>query len=235
MAVFRRDNSNGSQLSPIAVIILLLLAGSVGFGLFNIFKGPSDDNENITANDDLIVVDMCDPDTDDYGKLYYNPVDDSHIIEDDMDRFIDNEILIVVNDGVLENQVQQLSEKYNAEIVGEIEVTGDYQLRFSDISSKEDLDNALQLILKEDIIAEATLNYVAEISESKQTEECDGFYYGKQWQGDLQNFNNAKGKSWGLEAISTTGAWDKLTHTSRTINPVKIGLIDTGFYINHED
>jgi hypothetical protein len=32
MAGFRKDNSDGSQLSPIAVIILLLLAGSVGFG-----------------------------------------------------------------------------------------------------------------------------------------------------------------------------------------------------------
>ena len=63
----------------------------------------------------------------------------------------------------------------------------------------------------------------------------DGFYYGKQWQGDLQNFNNAKGKSWGLEAIGTTGAWDKLTHTSRNINPVKIGLIDSGFSTSHED
>ena len=235
MAVFRKDNSDGSQLSPIAVIILLLLAGSVGFGLFHKFKGPSDDNENITANDDLIVVDMCDPDTDDYGKLYYNPVDDSHIIEDDMDRFIDNEILIVVNDGVAKNQVQQLSEKYNAEIVGEIEVTGDYQLRFSDFSSKEALENTLQLIMNEDIISTASLNYVAEYSESKQTEECDGFYYGKKWQSDLQNFNNAKGKSWGIEAISVTGAWDKLTHTSRTIKPVNIGLIDAGFDVNHED
>lgn len=236
MAGFRKENSDGSQLSPIAVLILLLLAGSIGYSAFNKYHGgTSDDNKNAINTDDMIVVDMCDPDNDDYGKLYYNPVDDNHIIEDDMERFIDNEILIVVNDGVTKNQVQQLSEKYNAEIVGEIEVTGDYQLRFSDISSKEDLDNALQLILKEDIIAEATLNYVAEISESKQTEECDGFYYGKQWQGDLQNFNNAKGKSWGLEAISTTGAWDKLTHTSRTINPVKIGLIDNGFYINHED
>ena len=43
MALFKRENSDGSELSPFAVLLLLLLVGSIGFSLFNKFKGSSDD------------------------------------------------------------------------------------------------------------------------------------------------------------------------------------------------
>ena len=43
MALFKRENSDGSELSPFAVLLLLLLVGSIGFSLFNKFKASSED------------------------------------------------------------------------------------------------------------------------------------------------------------------------------------------------
>ena len=70
------------------------------------------------------IIDMNDPGNDEYGKLYYAPVDEAHIAGDDYIKYSDNEILIVVNDGVTEEQVRDLAVKYNSEIVGAIEVSG---------------------------------------------------------------------------------------------------------------
>lgn len=211
--------------------ILLVLFTIYWFGLRNLF-------EKEKANNTLIV-DMSDPNGNtDYGMLYYTPIDEEHIVSADGENsvmYIDNEVLIVVVEGTTRDEVVALSEKYNAEIVGEIEITGDYQLRLSEVQTQDGLSEIVDDLNSESIVETAILNYVMPISESKKTEERDGFYYGEKWYKDLQNFNNAEGKSWGLEAIGALGAWDKLTHTSRTINPVKVGVIDNGFDVNHED
>lgn len=239
MALFRRENTDGSQLSPVAVILLLLIVASVGFNLFNKFRNSNDDKSLEDTNNKMGIVDMSDSDgNDEYGALYYTPVVEEHIApvdNNDSLMYINNEILIVVSDGTTREEVVTLSEKYNAEIVGEIAITGDYQLKLSKNQTEEELFLLVEKMEAETIVESATPNYVMQISESKKTEERDGFYYGKKWQSDLQDFNNAKGKSWGLEAIGTLGAWDKLANTSRTVNPVKVGIIDAGFDVNHED
>lgn len=192
------------------------------------------DSSNVLSN--TMVVDMTQKNANsEFGFLYHTPISEEHIAEENGIKFIDNEILIVVKDGTHREQVVELSENYNAEIVGEIEITGDYQLRFNNITDNNELLTIVEKLNDEDVVETAILNYVSEISEAKQTEERNGFYYGKKWQGDLQNFNDVKGKSWGIEAIDALGAWDKLCYTSRKIEPVKVGIIDGGFDVNHED
>ncbi|MBR6366489.1 MAG: S8 family serine peptidase, partial [Lachnospiraceae bacterium] len=148
--------------------------------------------------------------------------------------FIDNEVLIVVKDGVSETQVQQLANKYECEIVGAIEVSGDYQLRMTAVSTKKELESILEQIEKEEIIDSASLNYVMEVSEA-DTEGHAGFYYGDIWKSDLQNESDIKGTSWGIEAINVMGAWDELKKHQNSVIQVKLGLVDSGFDTNHVD
>ena len=186
--------------------------------------------------DQTTVVDMSNPTPSDYGKLYYAPIDANHIAEEDDTAFIDNEVLIVVKDGVSETQVQQLANKYECEIVGAIEVSGDYQLRLKEASSIEVLEGIVERFADEEIVETASLNYVAEISEANDTVvSSSGFYYGKEWQEDLQNPSDGYGKSWGWEAIDTIGAWSELDDHKDQVNPVRVGLIDCGYDLNHND
>lgn len=180
------------------------------------------------------VVDMNDPTPGDYGKIYYAPVDEAHVAEDDISMYIDNELLIVVKDGVSEEQVRQLAEKYNSEIVGAIEFTGDYQLRLGETLSKEGLENTLLRIRDEDIVTSASLNYVAPVSNNAETAERDGFKFGEEWQNDLKEAEGL-GKSWGFEVINTLGAWDELNAHKDQVKPVRVGLVDGGFDISHND
>ncbi|MBQ2558218.1 MAG: hypothetical protein II553_04325, partial [Lachnospiraceae bacterium] len=216
----------------ICVVLLLVAAAGLGvWALVHYLKTQSPDDGNAVA---AAIVDMNDSTPGDYGKIYYAPIDEKHIAEEGSTRFIDNEVLIVVKDGVSEAQVRELAAKYNSEIVGAIEVSGDYQLRLKEAATKEALEGMLQRIEGEEIVENASLDYVIEASATEDEEQHAGFYYGDRWQGDLQNYDDVWGKSWGIEAINTMGAWEELNENKNRVKPVRLGLIDTGFGYNDD-
>ena len=209
-----------------------------GCGFVNDESKMDETSKNVSEigpNDDTEVVYMNDPQNDEYGKLYCASIDEAHIAQDDYVRYIDNEILIVVNDGVTEEQVRELAEKYNCKIVGAIEVTGDYQLRLEDSLTFEKLDDLIATLSSESIIDSATINYVSEMPVADEAVETSGFYYGEMWSGEFQNSNDVQGLSWGIKVINTNGAWNALAASKSTVVPVKLGLIDGSVDISHED
>lgn len=232
-SIMLRKNKTISLLIAISMMISALSGCGRKDGAENTTEPVENTAAAVSDNADAPteIIDMNDPGNDEYGKLYYAPVDEAHIAGDDYIKYSDNEILIVVNDGVTEEQVRDLAVKYNSEIVGAIEVSGDYQLKLAKSATREELEDLMEQIKGEDIIDSATLNYVSEISATNM-EKLNGFYYGEKWQDDLQDYDDIKGKSWGIEAINTMGAWQELRSTSF---PVKVGVIDNGFDPDHDD
>jgi hypothetical protein len=167
---------------------------------------------------------------DDIGEIYCNSIDINHIAGDEgVINYMDNEILVFAQPSATKEEMAMLAKKYNAEIVGFIEKTGDYQLQLADIHTKDDLQSIVNEIETESKIESACLNYVYEISE-------DTINYGKQWEKDLKNYTDCKGKSWGIEAIRAPEAWKLLEENSEKLNKnLRIGLIDGGFDFTHED
>ena len=179
-------------------------------------------------------VDMTDPDGNtDYGRIYYSPVDEEHIVEyEDASGcdYIDNEVLVVANDGVSREQIAELAAKYDAEIVGEIEVSGDYQLRLT--TTPDGLDSVIESISAEPAVASAYPNYVAAMSE--ENGDIGDFYFGNEWNNELRGHNTLV-KSWGFAEINTPAAWIELSDHSDVVNPVKVGVCDGGFSDTHVD
>lgn len=170
------------------------------------------------------------------GEIYCAAVDLEHIGKTENGcMYADNEVLLVATEGTSYKEIEKLAKKYDAEIVGWIEQTGDYQLKFSESYTMEEIDGIAQELEAEKDVDSASVNYIAEMSDTADTEERDGFYYGKKWQSDLQKPNDSKGKSWGIESIETFAAWDLLKQNSDKVNPIKVGLIDNGFDTSHED
>ena len=155
-----------------AVLLLVVAAGLGVWALVHYLKTQSSDDGNEVA---AAIVDMNDSTPGDYGKIYYAPIDEKHIAEEGSTRFIDNEVLIVVKDGVSEAQVRELAAKYNSEIVGAIEVSGDYQLRLKEAATKEALEGMLQRIEGEEIVENASLDYVIEASATEDEEQHAGY------------------------------------------------------------
>ncbi len=169
------------------------------------------------------------------GEIYYREVDEGHIAQtEDGLEYADNEILIVAADGTSKSEIEDLAAEYDAELVGYIEQTGDCQLLLSEPYTIDELDEIRAELESEEIVEGSSVNGIAEYSGDAVTEEQYGFYYGEKWQSDLQDPDDGKGKSWGLEVINTFYAWGQLAGSEYT-EPVKLGLIDIGFDTDHED
>ena len=213
------------------ILVLTVLLGTLDVVVYNRFyKSGWYKNKKNPAE----MVDVTDPEANtDFGRLYYSPVNEEHITEypdSNGEGYIDNEVLIVAADGVTHEQVAELAASYDAEIVGEIEVTGDYQLRLT--TSPDSLDSTLESISAEPIVASASLNYVTTLS---QEGDIGDFYYGKKWNSEFREFLPIVKKSWGFKQINTTAAWNELYTHSSDVSPVKVGVCDEGFSSSHPD
>lgn len=117
---------------------------------------------------------------DDIGKVYYYQTELEHIAcEDSGVMYADNEILVVAEGSAKEKDIQKLAEKYNAEIVGCIEITGDYQWLLSDTYNRDELDSLVGELEDEECIESACLNFVSEVSI-----ESSNVQYGAEWSGE---------------------------------------------------
>ncbi len=230
--------NKGSVLTAILILALSLFTGCGSYfdlhdsvdQIYSLITESSEEEENeaaLSGQDGQY-------DEDNVGEIYYQGIDEEHIAETESGMmYADNEILIVAADGVSYSDMEKLSESYDAEIVGWIEQTGDYQWLLSGTYTIDELENLVAELSRETIVDSAYINGIVEMS-GTAIEEQYGVYYGQEWQSDLQNYTDGEGKSWGLEVISAVSAWELLANNEYT-NPVRIGLIDCGFDEDHED
>lgn len=163
------------------------------------------------------------------GEVYCSPIDSEHIVEyDNGIMYADNEILLVAEDGTSYATVENLAKEYNAEIVGWIEQTGDYQLKFSTTYTKDEIDNIASKIESKSYIESAYVNYISEVS-------TDSINYGSEWSGENWSEEEHSGSNWNLEAIHCLSAWELFEKNTTEKDAIKVGLIDSGFDDNHED
>ena len=168
---------------------------------------------------------------DDVGEIKFTPTKLEHIAKtDDAIMYADNEVLIVVKDGTDYDAVQKLAAQYNAEIVGMIELTGDYQLRILEAHTLNEINQIIEKLRFEEIVVSADLDYIHIYNESQYSYGND-----KNWSAGLLDASDCWGDSWGFETIETPAAWGLLQENIDKVNPVKLGLIDAGFDTQHED
>ena len=166
------------------------------------------------------------------GKIYYQVTPEEHISSSNGILYADNELLVVIKDGVPKQEVEFLAKDYNAKIVGCIEVTGDYQWVLEEVYSIDEIGELADRLKNEDIVVQVSPNYLFELSENSIDYNINT---GKKWKGDLKNSTDNKGKSWGVEAINAPAAWSLMDEHKADVNPVHIGVIDNGFDDSHED
>lgn len=171
------------------------------------------------------------------GEVYCAGIEEKHIaVNDNGTSYIDNEVLIVAKDGVTKSDIEHLAKDNDAQIVGFIEQTGDYQLHFSKAMSESEFDNVIGDLKKNDKIISADKNFVFTVSTQSVDYDVDP---GKEWNIYEKNVSVAEAvaqkiKTWGVTAIRAPQAWTAMNLIKDKINPVNVGLIDSGFF-NHND
>ena len=138
----------------------------------------------------------------------------------DGDRVAENELLVFFNDGTSSKDAQDLIEGYGAEIVGQIYVLNQYQIRFPGygVYNLQDVKSQLE---QEDSVAAVSYNMILETSETYYPNDSEFDDWG----------TTPGGNNWGLECIQAPGAWEYLDK----MQGVKVGVIDSSLDYSHED
>lgn len=160
------------------------------------------------------------------GEIFFAKTDESNIKKDvNGVEYADNEVLVVAKPNVKKSEVEKLAKSYNAQIVGYIEVSNDYQWRLNTACDYDKLVETVELIQKEEIIEIAYLNNFHETKTSDYVIPND-----KKWEG-LWDLYRPEGNNWGAEALYAPFVWQYNDY----LTPVRVGLMDSMFNTIHND
>ncbi len=222
----------------IAIVTAAAIAVGGGITFFALNGSDKDPVKSRKDKDSSGVTSVSDEKTFDennVGEIYCAPIDPDHIAEDECGMmYADNELLVVAQKGVTKDQIADLAEEYDAEIVGYIEQTGDYQWKMSSALKAEKISDIIDKLKKNDKISDCCLNYIYDYETDAGPEE-QVITYGSKWSAYLSDATDTNGRSWGAELINAPAAWSYMESRKVDIKPVRVGLVDSGFNESHED
>lgn len=176
----------------------------------------------------------------DVGQVYFKELTSKDDIMYDLDGYecVKNQLLLTVAENVDYSVISELAMQYQAEIVGYIEITNDFQIEFyNDMSAEEMKEIAEQF---------ASLSYVEDVTFNLIIDQENSFLSNDSMWGQEWIEENPSGENWGIEAIKlesaliNMGVIESVNVTSRSATTehlynVKIGLLDTAFDEWHRD
>ena len=197
----------------------------------------SSSSSSKVSSTEIIYLDDDDDETE-TGEIFFHDTDPEHIaVDDDGSYYADNELLLVAYPDTEFSYIENAVREYDGQIVGWIEQTGDFQIALPDKYTTTELKAIADDLVEDDEIRTVSINAIFDISTS-ETASPEGFYYGEKWSVDFSGRKEAVDKNFGWEVINTRDAWtllDKKVRESSAAEPVKLGLIDDGFQLDHED
>lgn len=220
--------------SIIVTIVAVIILGGGGVFLVPKLMNANKDKESKNAKESS----YSEFDENNIGELYYSPIDPEHVAEGENGiMYADNEILIVAAENVGYSEIETLATEYDAEIVGYIEQTGDYQWNFSVAKTFDEIKDIAAEIMSNELVVEASYNHISEMP----VDTTYDINSGDEWtvvgfdflSTDLINKKN--NRRWSIEMINAPAAWNYLESIQNDVYPIKVGLIDDCFSVDHED
>ena len=149
--------------------------------------------------------------------------------------FVNDQILITFKENVTKEAARTIIHSINGEIVGFIQMTNDYQVQLTQIPENQDafdyLNNLIAQLNANEDIETAVLNEV--VVNAENSVDPDPWEEVRDW-----NEEDPQGNRWGVEAIDAPSAWQVYDEHPKYLgeqHKVNIGVIDSGFQLNHED
>ena len=157
------------------------------------------------------------------------------------EKIIKGQLVVMANDDIAPEQMATLAQKYKMTIVGQLDLVNMYQLEGS--LTVEQLEQVKTELEKEEGVLNVAYNgYAQTQADSLSCENSsfcrpnDGYNIsaGLSW-GELESKYGTVEKNWNLRYGRVPYAWKRLKDLDKYDNVVKVGVIDSGFRLNHED
>lgn len=202
---------------------------SVALGFQAIKNGdPMIDNVSLTEMVFSNSVERSEENLVDIGEAYFKDIESINDIDVDSNgiEFVKNQFLLTAYNDVSYDAVEALGNEYDADIVGYIELTNDYQFEIEYDVNANDIYQIIDELMDNQLVEYASLNTAFEYE--LEYEPNDPWDKSETIDWDT---TNPSGANWGVEAIDAPGAWEYIDQMST----VKVGLYDSMFDENHED
>lgn len=171
----------------------------------------------------------------DNGDIVYIPDEDALTFdEEECIIYYNNLLSVYLLSDLSDKELKALADRVDGKIVGDISGCINYvQIKVSD-SSFEELNRKADILNQLEEVLYAS--YDAPMF--MQPSAADN----NPWSGDTSapesgrgNENNPNGNDWWAEAIGAYTAWEYVDSHGNTIQPITIGIIDTGFDVDHSE
>lgn len=138
--------------------------------------------------------------------------------------YVENQIAVMFEDGVSESRRKQLIQSVNGTVIGEMDTLDMLQIQVT-AKNYEELTQKCEQLMQYEEVLDAAIDYVTEEEEVIDDPFCaQEEEYALSW----QKFG---GRNWWLKAIEAPKAWNYRDQ----LQECKVGIVDVGFYVNHED
>ncbi len=169
-------------------------------------------------------------------EIYSKDLDEAHVREEEFEidgetgtfTFVDNQLVVVVEDGVTREALEATISAYKGIIVGQIPDVGYYQVEFPEARAGADLQAFAEELTACAGIEEAFINLVLDYEPLYDYNPDDPFMMGVDEEWAAENTN-----TWHLQVTKTRDAWDivKKLNAGATI---RMGVLDEGIAF-HDD
>lgn len=167
-------------------------------------------------------------------EAFYRGFSEDEIEYEEEMRFVDSRLLLTAADDTPYTEVEKLIKEINAEIIGYIPLTGDYQILFNEKKSYRELLQAAQELTASGKAVVAIPEYVIQAKGSSVAYTTDPWVPSsepKDKSGGKWNIYDPDGANWWAEAILMPKVWSM----DQEFAPVHVGLIDAYFDSGNQD
>ena len=162
--------------------------------------------------------------------------------------YVDSQVLLVASGNASRQEIGRLATSLGAEIVGCIELTGDYQLRFSSGKTYDELNALAETLERDPLVEMAYVDIVHATSTDDAGDDARFSVVGYSWEDPwLNNTSKAANANeqgfgapmypadyqWWAQAVNLPFAWQIVEGAS--LAPVGVGIVDSYFEEQHKD
>lgn len=159
------------------------------------------------------------------AAMSYKEPEPGSIVQDGADTYYVNDVIdVTVVSGTSREQVDDLASRIGGKVVGEIGLTGDYQIQLDEPKTLDEMERLAESLAEDPIV---------EVAMPEELFETDANYVPNDgvWRQEGWDTDDPEGSNWGVEAIDAPDAWDLVDE----MQPVAVGVIDSMFDASHED
>ena len=162
----------------------------------------------------------------------YTPKQENIIYDEETGSgYVNNMVIVYVQDGTAPEKVDALAEAVNGEVIGSIPELNEYQIQV-EAAEEEQLEELCTRLEADEIVTDARVdNIVGTSADYTPNDKWGSFwFFNEDW-----DEKDPGGKNWHLETAKVPSAWNLLEKESDRVNNVPVGIMEAGIYRNHED